>query len=41
VKTAFTQSMSIFTVKIMGVFCYFDDFPDDGGVGGPGYICRG
>lgn len=35
VKPSFTQSVSVFTVKIMGVFCYLDGFPDDTGSVGP------
>jgi hypothetical protein len=29
VKPGFIKSASIYTVKIMGAFCYFSDFPDD------------
>jgi hypothetical protein len=28
-KQGFTQSVSVFKVKIMGVLCYFDGLPDD------------
>lgn len=40
VKPSFTQFVSVFNVKIMGVFCYFDGFPDDTGSVGPSNGCK-
>lgn len=40
VKSSFTQSVSVVTVKIMGGFCYFYGFPDDTGSVGPGNGCK-
>jgi hypothetical protein len=34
-KPGFTQSVSVFTVTMNSVFCYFDGFSDDAGSVGP------
>jgi hypothetical protein len=34
-KPGFTQSVSVITVRIIGVICYFVDFPDVAGKVGP------
>jgi hypothetical protein len=34
-KPGFTQSVSVFTVKVVGVFCYFSGFPDGTRTKGP------
>jgi hypothetical protein len=35
VKPGFAQSVSFFTVEVMGMFCYFSGFPDDSRTIGP------
>jgi hypothetical protein len=39
-KPSFTQSVSVFTVKIRWVFCYFNGFRDDMGSVGPVNDCK-